>query len=90
MSLRLDILSHDPIAPPEAPEPVKMDEMECPVCWEEMTPPKKIFQCRQGHAVCETCFENPQVKKCPTCRGHFIGRATTLEKIAMTLLCKEK
>eukprot|EP00092_Neocalanus_flemingeri_P071949 GFUD01088459.1.p1 GENE.GFUD01088459.1~~GFUD01088459.1.p1 ORF type:complete len:564 (-),score=177.63 GFUD01088459.1:118-1809(-) len=64
---------------------VTISEMECPVCLEKMAPPKRIFQCRQGHAICGNCFEKPQVKKCPTCRGIFIGRATVLEKVAATL-----
>ena len=29
------------------------DEFECPICFEEMCPPTKIFQCGQGHVVCE-------------------------------------
>ena len=26
---------------------------ECPVCFEEMKPPLNMFQCRQGHVVCQ-------------------------------------
>ena len=28
-------------------------QFECPVCFEEMKPPLNMFQCRQGHVVCE-------------------------------------
>eukprot|EP00092_Neocalanus_flemingeri_P025801 GFUD01027967.1.p1 GENE.GFUD01027967.1~~GFUD01027967.1.p1 ORF type:complete len:592 (+),score=185.21 GFUD01027967.1:32-1807(+) len=69
---------------------VTISEMECPVCLEKMAPPKRIFQCRQGHAICGNCFERPQVKKCPTCRGAFIGRATVLEKVAATLFSQSR
>ena len=45
--------------------------LECPVCLEEMRPPVKIFQCSNGHALCEHCKDNPHVKSCPTCRVVF-------------------
>ena len=37
------------------------DLLECPVCMEEMKPPKKIFQCSNGHVICELCKNNPEV-----------------------------
>ena len=36
--------------------------VECPVCMEEMKPPKKIFQCSNGHVICEHCKNNPEVR----------------------------
>merc|ERR1712215_137192 len=51
----------------------------CPVCWEEMKPPKRIFQCTNGHLVCEGCRNQPQLVKCPTCREPIMGRATAME-----------
>jgi len=51
----------------------------CPVCWEEMKPPKRIFQCTNGHLVCERCHSQPQLVKCPTCREPMMGRATAME-----------
>ena len=42
--------------------------LECPVCLEIAWPPKKIFQCREGHIVCDTCKANPNLKTCPMCR----------------------
>ena len=47
--------------------------LECPVCLEEMKPPKKIFQCSNGHVICELCKNNPEVRSCPTCRVKFRG-----------------
>ena len=29
--------------------------LECPICLEEMRPPRRIFQCSNGHAVCGEC-----------------------------------
>ena len=28
-------------------------ELECPICFEEMKPPMRIWQCVDGHPVCE-------------------------------------
>ena len=30
-------------------------DFECSVCLEDMRPPVKIFQCRNGHVMCQTC-----------------------------------
>eukprot|EP00092_Neocalanus_flemingeri_P039998 GFUD01043567.1.p1 GENE.GFUD01043567.1~~GFUD01043567.1.p1 ORF type:complete len:221 (+),score=67.47 GFUD01043567.1:182-844(+) len=57
-------------------------ELECPVCFEEMKPPVHIWQCSQGHLVCQTCKTRPEVRHCPTCRQEIVGRATMVEKIA--------
>ena len=60
--------------------------LECPVCLEEMKPPKKIFQCSNGHVICELCKNNPEVRSCPTCRvkfrGHSVVRNIVAEKLA--------
>ena len=45
-------------------EPV---EVSCPVCFEVPLPPRKIFQCSQGHTLCDLCLSKID-KKCPTCR----------------------
>ena len=62
------------------------DLLECPVCLEEMKPPKKIFQCSNGHVICELCKANPEVRSCPTCRvkfrGHNVVRNIVAEKLA--------
>ena len=43
---------------------------ECPICFNEMTPKKKIYQCQSGHFFCEDCFDKirESTKKCPFCR----------------------
>ena len=41
---------------------------ECPVCFGEMIPPMKIFQCINGHSLCEECKDNENVTTCPSCR----------------------
>ena len=47
------------------------DLLDCPVCLEEMRPPKKIFQCSNGHSLCEQCKNNPALTSCPICRIEF-------------------
>merc|ERR1712098_424908 len=49
---------------------------ECPVCLEQMMPPTRIMQCPSGHLVYQTCESQPELRKCPTCRQDFTGRAT--------------
>jgi len=54
---------------------------ECPVCFNEMVPPTRIFQCRDGHLVCETCKVGLAPCICPECRQEVTGRATGVEKL---------
>merc|ERR1712083_1150386 len=42
-------------------------EVSCPVCFEVPLPPRKIYQCSQGHTICDLCLSKID-KKCPTCR----------------------
>jgi len=64
--------------------------LECPVCLEIAWPPKKIFQCREGHIICDTCKANPNLKNCPMCRiplsSHLTSRNRSLEELARTLM----
>lgn len=60
-------------------------ELECPVCLEEMKPPRRIWQCSDGHPVCEPCKKKPEVSCCPTCRKYLVGRSTIAEKLARSL-----
>jgi len=60
-------------------------ELECPVCMEEMKPPRRIWQCSDGHPVCEFCRRKPEVNCCPTCRKYLVGRSTIAEKLARAL-----
>merc|ERR1711936_156732 len=60
-------------------------ELECPVCMEEMRPPKRIWQCSDGHPLCENCRKKPEMNNCPTCRKYLVGRSTIAEKLARAL-----
>ena len=33
---------------------------ECSFCLDDMKPPVKIFQCRNGHVMCESCKNHPE------------------------------
>jgi len=65
--------------------PSKFQVPECPVCLEEMVPPTRIFQCRNGHLICETCKSGLNPCICPKCRGEIIGRATDMEAFLRSL-----
>ena len=56
---------------------------ECPVCYERFKGYENIFQCNQGHFVCQRCYHN--VRSCPRCRGQMIGRAHDFEQFLQTL-----
>ena len=45
-----------PKAAPQAPT-----APDCPICYELMSPPTRIFQCGAGHLVCGTCRPRLQV-----------------------------
>ena len=36
-------------------------DFECPVCYETMAPPSRIFQCNNGHLICEDCKSHTEV-----------------------------
>ena len=38
---------------------------DCPICYELMTPPTRIFQCGAGHLLCGTCRPRLQVFQLP-------------------------
>merc|ERR550532_3073717 len=58
---------------------------ECPVCFDEMAPPKQIFHCVNGHFVCGSC--RPNIHECPKCRNQMAGRAhDTEEMLSASLL----
>ena len=44
-------------------ETMLMAELVCPVCVEEMFPPKQIYQCGMGHVLCQHCVgrDGPKV-----------------------------
>ena len=47
----------------------KSQELECPVCLEEVTPGSPIYCCEDHHLVCATC--RPRLRECPSCRGPY-------------------
>ena len=65
----------------------RREEVECPVCCEEMAPPRTIFQCSQGHPVCSSC--RPRLVHCPSCREAFMGRNRGMEQLVLAILYKE-
>ena len=40
-----------------------LTELHCPFCHEEMCPPKKVFQCVDGHNLCEKCRSRDDMKE---------------------------
>ena len=58
---------------------------ECPVCYEPFSPPRRIFQCTNGHLICENCKASPQLKVCPSCKNIFMGRAIAMEQFLADL-----
>ena len=46
-------------APKAAPQALAAPD--CPICYELMSPPTRIFQCGAGHLVCGTCRPRLQV-----------------------------
>jgi len=57
---------------------------DCPVCFEELWAPLKIFNCTNGHLICEKCRDSVSV--CTLCREQYGGRATEMEKIIQSVL----
>jgi len=63
------------------------DQFACPVCMELLKPPLRIFQCPEGHILCENCKENPSLVHCPQCRVPLeknCSRNRALEEVART------
>jgi len=82
--------SSAPTAPPHRALPKSTYSLlECPVCLELAWPPKRIYQCREGHIVCDVCKANPNLRNCPMCRipfaTNFTSRNRQLEELARTL-----
>jgi len=57
---------------------------DCPVCFEELRAPLKIFNCTNGHLICEKCRDSVSV--CTLCRDQYCGRATEMEKFIQSVL----
>lgn len=43
-------------------------DYECPICFEIPLPPRKVYQCTNGHVYCGECKEKPGMSVCPQCR----------------------
>lgn len=66
---------------------------ECPVCFDHLS--KHIFQCSEGHLLCESCHVNcvrSNGGKCPSCRKPVDGRARCGEELRAktTVPCKNE
>jgi len=48
--------------------------LECPICTDIIKPPLQIWQCPEGHTICETCSNRPELEVCPQCRMNLQGR----------------
>ena len=48
-----------------------LSEFECPVCFEVMIPPKRIYSCSNDHYICSLCLTDTKMKACPICREDF-------------------
>ena len=64
-------------------QPVKR---ECPICFNEIKPNEKIYQCQSGHILCEECFSKikKRSKICPSCKIDIVSspiRCRALEKV---------
>ena len=59
---------------------------ECPVCFGEMIPPMKIFQCINGHSLCEECKDNVNVTSCPSCRVRLQADQMTMNILAESFI----
>ena len=59
---------------------------ECPVCFVEMISPMRIFQCLNGHSLCENCKDNEHVSTCPSCRVTLQGNAISRNILAENLI----
>jgi len=62
-------------------------DFECPVCYEVMSPPSRIFQCSNGHLICEQCKQRQEIRSCPTCRVP-LGPSSLLRNIPLEKLAK--
>jgi len=58
---------------------------ECPVCYERMLPPRRIYTCGNGHVICSNCkarMEETGNYRCVShCGARYTGRATTVEQM---------
>jgi len=59
--------------------------LKCPVCLDVCKPPLQVWQCPEGHIICQSCVERPELRVCPQCRISLTGqlsRNRALEDLA--------
>ena len=79
------IENQDALVPANGVEEAR-GHLECPVCFEKMRPPTRIWQCPQSHLVCETCRDQLENLRCPSCRTDTVTmRARVAENMARAL-----
>lgn len=67
-------------------ETMKKD-FDCPVCYELMANPRRIYQCLHGHLICQNCRDRPEIRTCPVCRINLGPRKENLSRnLAMETL----
>ena len=56
---------------PTAIRDLQIDENECAVCLEQMTPQTKVKACRNNHYICRICRDRliNMYQRCPKCRS---------------------
>ncbi len=65
-----------------------LSEFECPVCFEVMNWPKRIYACSNDHYICSICLTDPKVLACPLCREDFILTKPGLRHTSERFLAK--
>jgi len=60
--------------------------LECPVCLDLCKPPREIWQCPEGHIMCDCCANRPEMRNCSQCRVALhhenLSRNRALEELA--------
>eukprot|EP00808_Paulinella_micropora_P009501 g29655.t1 len=82
------------VAPPPAPSPLKPrlfkeEDLQCLVCFD--LPPSHIFQCENGHLLCEDCHNkvlDSAKPQCPSCRQKLTRDHPTRNRFAENVLAK--
>ena len=55
------------------------------VCYDQFRPGRAVYQCENGHLVCNVCWPKLRLEDCPVCRGDMVGRASTVEQFLTDL-----
>ena len=48
-----------------------LSEFECPICFEIMALPKRIYACTNDHFICSLCLIDTKISDCPMWREDF-------------------